>query len=188
MLKKILIGLAAAVALLAIVIALQPSTFHIERSTTVAAPPANAFTLVNDFHSWRSWSPWEKLDPGMKRTYEGPATGAGAKYAWSGNDEVGSGTMTIERSDAPSLIGIKLEFFAPFAATNQTTFRFDPVPGGTKVTWAMDGTNNFMSKAFHLVMDMDKMVGADFERGLALLEKAAESAPNGNAEVSRTTP
>ena len=175
MLKKILFALAATLALFAVVIALQPSTFHIERSTTIAAPPATVAALVNDFHAWQRWSPWERLDPTMKRTYEGPATGVNASYAWSGNDDVGEGRMTIERS-SPSKTVIRLEFIKPFAATNTATFIFVPVAGGTKVTWAMGGYKNFGSKAFGLVMDMDKVVGSDFERGLAQLKIAAESA------------
>src|SRR5687767_15081963 len=117
MLKKILIGLGAALALLLIVIALQPATFHVERSITIAAPPEAAFAQVNDFHAWGAWSPWEKLDPGMKRSYEGAPAGVGAKYAWIGNDEVGEGRMTIEKSMPGSLVAIKLEFLKPFEAT-----------------------------------------------------------------------
>jgi len=187
MLKKVLIALAATVLLFVIIVALQPPTFHIERSTTIAAPPGNAFALVNDFHGWSQWSPWEKLDPAMKRTYEGPPTGVGAKYAWIGNDDVGEGRMTIEES-SPAQIGIKLEFIKPFAATNRATFHFTPVAAGTKVTWAMDGDKNFASKAFGLVMDMDKLIGADFEKGLASLKTAAEAMPAPNAEAARTAP
>jgi hypothetical protein len=175
-LKKILAGLGLAIVLLVIVIATRPSKFHIERSLTMAAPPEAAFAQVNDFHKWSAWSPWDKLDPGMKRTYSGPPSGAGSIYEWDGNDKVGSGKMTIEKSDKPSSIGIKLEFLKPFAATNATTFTFAPEGAATKVTWAMDGENNFGAKAFSLFMDMDKMVGADFERGLAALKTAAESA------------
>src|ERR1044071_3437963 len=143
MLKKILIGLGAAFALLLIVIALQPPTFHIERSTTMAAPPDVAFAQVNDFHAWSAWSPWEKLDPGMKRTFEGSPSGAGAVYSWIGNDKVGEGRMTMQTSQKPSFIAIKLEFIKPFAATNTATFTFVPAGEGTKVTWAMDGEKNF---------------------------------------------
>jgi hypothetical protein len=177
MLKKILIGLGAVLALLLIVIALQPATFHVERSTNIAASPEAAFTQVNDFHAWSAWSPWEKLDPSMKRSFDGPSSGAGAKYAWVGNKEVGEGRMTIEKSVPSELVQIKLEFLRPFAATNTATFTFAKAGEGTKATWAMDGNNNFMAKAFHLVMDMDKMIGPDFEKGLAGIKTAAESAP-----------
>src|SRR5262249_7146798 len=132
---------------------------------------------VNDFHAWPAWSPWEKLDPQMKKTFEGPASGVGAKYAWTGNDKVGEGRMTIEKSEKPSTVGIKLEFLKPFEATNATTFTFAPTAKGSKVTWAMDGENNFMAKAASLFMDMDKMIGGDFERGLTAMKTAAESAP-----------
>jgi hypothetical protein len=175
MLKKVLVGVGGALALLFVVISLQPATFHIERSITMAAPPEAAFAQVNDFHAWRVWSPWEKLDPSLQRSFEGAAAGLGAKYAWSGNKQVGQGRMTIEKSE-PSQIRIKLEFLKPFAATNTATFSFVETAEGNKTTWAMDGTNNFVSKAFHLVMDMDKMIGPDFERGLAAMKTAAEAA------------
>jgi hypothetical protein len=175
MLKKILIGLGALLALLSIVVALQPATFHIERSITMAAPPEAAFAQVNDFHAWGAWSPWEKLDPAMKRSYEGPAAGVGAKYAWVGNEDVGEGRMTVETSDPGKRVAIKLEFLKPFQATNTATFTFEKTPEGNKTTWAMDGNKNFISKAMGLVMDMDTMIGADFERGLASLKTAAEA-------------
>jgi hypothetical protein len=171
---QILIGIAAVVALFVVVVATRPAKFHIERSITIAAPPANAFANVNDFHKWVGWSPWEQLDPTMKKTFEGAPEGVGSVYSWVGNDKVGQGRMTIERSVAPSLVGLKLEFIKPWQATNATTFSFDAVPEGTKVTWAMDGTNNFSAKAFSLFMNMDKLVGRDFERGLQALKGLAE--------------
>jgi hypothetical protein len=184
MARKILIGVAAVIVLFVIVVATRPATFRFERSITIAAPPENAFSQVNDLHAWAHWSPYEKLDPAMKRTFDGAPSGTGAKYAWSGNKEVGEGRMTIENSDKPSQIVIKLEFIKPFAATNTATFSFVPGPEGTKVTWAMEGKNGFLAKAFHLFMDMDKMVGSDFERGLAAMKTLAEGAPKGNAETA----
>ena len=175
MLKKILIGLGALLALMLIVISLQPATFHVERSITMAAPPEAAFAQVNDLHAWGAWSPWEKLDPALKRTYDGAPAGIGAKYAWVGNKDVGEGRMTVEKSEPGKLVGIKLEFLKPFEATNTATFTFEKTPDGNKTTWAMDGNNNFISKAMCLVMDMDKMIGPDFERGLASLKTAAEA-------------
>jgi Polyketide cyclase / dehydrase and lipid transport len=169
---------------LILIIATRPATFHIERSITAAASPENAFAQVNDFHAWSAWSPWEKLDPQMKRTFEGAPSGTGSVYSWQGNDDVGEGRMTIQKSDKPSLVLIKLEFIKPWTATNTTTFTFAPVTEGTKVTWAMDGENNFMSKAFSLFMNMDKMVGDDFERGLTALKAAAEQAPKANAQAA----
>jgi carbon monoxide dehydrogenase subunit G len=176
MLKKILLGLGAALVLLIIVIATRPAEFRIERSTTIAARPEVVFAQLNDFRAWPAWSPWEKLDPGMQRTHSGAPSGVGAAYAWQGNDDVGEGRMTIEKSEPPSTVGIKLEFIKPFAATNTTTFILANTGGGTKVTWAMEGQNNFGAKAASLFMDMDQLVGADFERGLASMKAVSEAA------------
>jgi hypothetical protein len=188
MVRKILLGVAAVIVVLLVVVATRPGAFHIERSITTAAPPENAFAQVNDFHAWAAWSPWEKMDPEMKKTFDGASAGPGAIYAWTGNDKVGEGRMTIEKADKPSVISVKLEFLKPFSATNTATFTFAPVPEGTKVTWAMDGENNYIAKGASLVMDMDKMIGRDFERGLAALKIAAESAPKANAEAPKATP
>jgi len=177
MLVKILLGLALVLAVLLIVIALQPSTFHIERSIRIAAPPEKAFASVNDFHAWTAWSPWEGKDPALKRTYEGAPSGVGAVYSWAGNQEVGEGRMTIEKSDPGREVGIKLEFLKPFAATNRATYTFAPEGNGSTVTWAMDGEKNFFMKAFHLFVNMDKLLGADFERGLAAMKRTAEQQP-----------
>jgi uncharacterized protein YndB with AHSA1/START domain len=175
--RKILLALGVALVLFVAIVATRPGTFHLERSIVIAAPPEAVFAQVNDFHAWAGWSPWEKLDPEQKRTFEGPGAGVGAKYAWKGNDKVGEGRMTIEKSERPSLVAIRLEVLKPFEATNTATFTCVPVPEGTKVTWAMDGTNNFVAKAASLFMDMDKLVGGDFEKGLAAMKIAAESAP-----------
>jgi uncharacterized protein YndB with AHSA1/START domain len=183
MFLKILIGVAIVLVVLAIIIQLQPAAFRIERSTTIAAPPQAVFEQVNDFHAWGGWSPWEKMDPQLKRTYEGPTSGTGAVYSWAGNSKVGEGRMTIQKSEQPSLISIKLEFLKPFAATNTATFTFTPVAGGTKVVWAMEGEKNFPCKAFGLFMNMDKMCGDDFERGLAAMKTLAESQSKATAEV-----
>jgi Polyketide cyclase / dehydrase and lipid transport len=188
MARKILIGVAAVILLLVLVILTRPATFHVERSITMAALPESAFAQVNDFRAWPAWSPWEKLDPQMKRTHEGSPAGVGAKYAWAGNDQVGEGRMTIEKSEKPSLVRIKLEFLKPWEATSATTFTFVPAPQGSKVTWAMDGENNFMAKAASLFMDMDKMIGADFERGLAAMKTAAEAASKAAPEPSPAAP
>jgi len=175
-LVKILIGVVVVLVILAVVVATRPAAFHIERSTTIAAPAEVVFERVNDFRAWGDWSPWEKMHPQMARPFGGPPGGEGSTYAWRGNSKVGEGRMTIERSERPGRIVIKLEFLKPFAATNTATFTFSPAPGGgTAVNWAMDGRNNFMAKAFHMVMDVDKMVGADFERGLAAMKTVAEA-------------
>ncbi len=174
MLIKILIVLGALIALVLIIAAFQPSTFVVSRSTLISAPPAQLFGEVNDFHRWLAWSPYEKMDPAMKRTYEGAAAGVGAIYTWSGNNSVGSGKMTLTESHPGEQIGIKLEFFAPMAGVCQATFSFRPEGGQTRVTWAMAGTNNYAAKIFCLFMNMDKMVGGQFAEGLANLKANAE--------------
>ena len=177
MIKKILIGLAIVVVLLVGFIALQPSTYRVERSTTMNAAAPVVFAQVNDFHKWNDWSPWAKIDPAMKQTFEGAPAGNGAVYAWTGNSEVGEGRMTITESHPSDLIKIKLEFMKPFAANSNTVFTFKPEGNQTKVTWTMDGDKNFIAKAFHLFMNIDKMVGGDFEKGLAQMKSVAEAAP-----------
>jgi len=176
MLKKILIALALIVIALIVVIALQPAEFRVTRSTTIATPTAAVFDHVNDFHKWDAWSPWAKLDPAMKTTFAGTPAGSGAIYSWSGNDKVGAGRMTLTESRTNELIRINLEFKKPFEATNTTEFSFKPEADKTQVTWIMFGTNNFMAKAFGLFINMDEMVGGDFEKGLAQLKSVAEAA------------
>jgi hypothetical protein len=158
-------------------VAAQPKRFCITRSAAMSAPPSDVFAHVNDFHNWRAWSPWERLDPNLERTYEGPAAGVGAKYAWRGNKKVGEGRMTITESQPGELVRIKLEFLKPFQATNTAEFMFHPEGDGTNMTWSMIGERNFMFKAMGLVMNMDKMIGADFERGLANLQAVVEGRP-----------
>lgn len=175
MMKKILIALVAVIAVLLVVIATRPSTFQIERSATIAAPAEVVFASLNDFHRWSDWSPWEKIDPNMKRTFEGAASGVGAIYGWTGNDEVGEGRMTITESKPAEKIGIKLEFIKPWSATNQTVFTLKPAGDKVSVTWTMSGTNGFMMKAFSMFMNMDEMVGKDFEKGLASLATVAQA-------------
>ena len=179
MFKKILlwtvIGLVVLVAVLAGVIALQPESYSISRSTTIAAAPETVFAQVNDFHKWDAWSPWAKLDPDTKYTYEGPSAGTGAIVNWSGNDKVGEGRMTLLESKPDELIRIKLEFFKPFAGVADSEFKFEPQSDKTKVTWTMAGHNNFIGKAFSLVMNMDKTLGGEFEKGLANLKSTVEA-------------
>ena len=176
MLKKILIAIAAIVVVFVVVVAIQPSEFRIVRSATISAPAPAVFAQVNDFHNWEAWSPWAKVDPAMKQAYEGPPAGTGAIYTWAGNDQVGEGRMTLTESRPSDLIRIKLEFLKPFAATNTAEFTFKPEGNQTVVTWSMTGKNNFIAKAVHLFMNMDKMVGGDFEKGLAQLKSVAETA------------
>lgn len=181
MLKKILLGIVVMVVVLIavflVMVMLQPAHYQVERSTTINAPAPVVFGLVNDFHKWDSWSPWAKLDRNMKVSYDGAPSGTGAMYSWSGNSQVGEGKMTILESHPSDLVKIKLEFIKPFAATDTTDFTFTPSGNSTNVKWTMSGDNNFVGKAFSLFMNMDKMVGGDFEKGLAQMKKAAEQAP-----------
>jgi hypothetical protein len=174
MLKWILAGLGGAIAVFLVVVAMQPGDFKIERSATMRAPAPAAFAQVNDFQNWRAWSPWEKVDPALKRQYQGPKAGAGAVYAWQGNSDVGEGRMTITDSKPGELVRIKLEFFKPFAAVNQADFTFKPAGDNTTVTWTMTGQNNFLSKAICMFVSMDKMVGGMFEQGLTQMKTVVE--------------
>ena len=172
--KKILLVIAVIAIAFVTIVLLQPDEFRVSRSATMTATPAAAFEQVNDFHNWDKWSPWAKLDPAMKQTYEGSPSGKGAIYTWTGNDQVGEGKMTILESQPNERILIQLEFMRPFASTNMTEFTFKPDGTSTVATWTMSGKNNFMSKAMHLVMNMDKMIGPDFEKGLADIKKTVE--------------
>jgi uncharacterized protein YndB with AHSA1/START domain len=175
MLKFILIGLAAVVIVFLIVAAFQPADFRITRSATIAAPPAAVFEQINDFHRWDAWSPWAKLDPNAKNSFDGPPAGVGAGFAWAGNKEVGEGRMTITESRPGELVRMKLEFLKPFAATNVAEFTLKPEGNGTVVTWSMSGTNGFMAKCVGLVVNCDKMVGGQFEKGLANMKAIVET-------------
>ena len=177
MLKKILIGLVVVLIVFAVVVALQPAHYRVERTAVISAPAAMVFAQVNDFHNWEAWSPWAKLDPSMKQTYEGAPSGAGAIYTWVGNTKVGEGRMTITESRSSDLLKIKLEFVKPFASTCATEFTFKSEVNQTRTTWSMSGENNFIAKAFCLFMNMDKMVGGDFEKGLAQMKSVLEAAP-----------
>ncbi len=149
------------------------STYEVTRSAFIPASPEAIFPLINSFHEWTKWSPWETVDPAMDRTYSGNDAGVGAKYTWSGNRKAGSGNMEIVESTAPRTIRVRLEFTKPFKAVNPTTFTLTPVSGGTEVKWAMTGENKGLTRIFSLFVNMDKMVGGDFERGLKSLSAAA---------------
>jgi uncharacterized protein YndB with AHSA1/START domain len=172
--KKVLGFLLLVVLVLAIVIATRPGTYQIERSMTITAPSEIVFTNLEDFHRWPSWSPWEKLDPNMTRTFSGAPTGVGSQYAWAGNDKVGEGRMTILEARPNQLVAIRLEFLKPWKSTSSTHFTLASQTDETKVTWTMNGTNDWMAKAMGLVMNMDKMIGSDFERGLTNLKTLSE--------------
>lgn len=176
MLKKILIALIVAVAGLMAYAATRPDTYEVSRSIEVAAPPARVHALVNDFHHFPQWSPWQKLDPAMQTTFDGAAAGVGAKYAWQGNKEVGKGRMAIVESIPARKVGMDLEFIEPFASKARTDIDIEPAGSGAKVTWSMRGENTFISKLMSVFVSMDKMIGKDFEEGLANLKRLSESA------------
>ncbi len=176
MLKTILIILAVVVvAAIALVLfaSTKPDTFHVERNVTIAAPPEKIVPLINDFHQWQAWSPYEKLDPGMSRTIGGTASGQGATYAWEGNGKAGAGHMEILES-SPEKVVIKLDFSKPFEAHNIATFTLVPATNGTTVTWAMDGPMPLIAKVMGLFFNMDEMIGKDFAAGLESLKAIAE--------------
>jgi hypothetical protein len=177
MLEIILISLAVIVIVFVVIVAVQPSEFLIARSAPISASPGAVFAQVNDFHKWEAWNPWAKIDPAMKQTYDGAPAGTGAIYTWAGNREVGEGRMTIIESRPSDLIRVKLEFMKPFRATNIALFTMKPEGKQTVVTWSMTGKNNFMAKAIHLFMNMDKMIGGQFEKGLAEMKAVAEAPP-----------
>ena len=173
MLLYILIGLTVLVVGLLIVASLKPNTVHYERTTVINAPPDRILPHVVDFHQWKSWSPWEKLDPNMKRDHLGAAHGVGAKYAWSGNGKAGEGTMEVLEAST-SGVKIDLRFVRPFKNDCITHFHFTPQGGATTVRWTMDGPNLFVGKLMSMFIPMDKMIGKDFEQGLAGLKAEAE--------------
>lgn len=175
MLKKILLVLVALVAVLALVVALQPSEFHVERTVTIDAPASKVFGEVNDFHKWDAWSPWAKLDPNAKVSFEGPEAGEGTVMTWAGNSEVGAGRMTLVESRPDELVKIKVDFTEPFEGSSGSTFAFAPDGDKTTVTWSMDDHHNFMEKAMCLIMNGKKMVGDQMEKGLTQLKQVSES-------------
>lgn len=176
-LPAILMAVAVLVLVFIVVMALLPSDFRISRSKSITASPGAAFALVNDFHNWTKWSPWEKLDPAQRRDYEGKTSGVGSIFHWSGNDKVGEGYNTITDNRPNELIRMKLEFLRPFKATNTVEFTFEPKGDQTMVTWTMTGKYNLVTKVMCLFMSMDKMVGDSFDEGLTNLKVLLESSP-----------
>jgi hypothetical protein len=175
MVKKIFMGLVFVVLIFVGVAMMQPDDFKISRSIAVAASPQKTSEQVNDFRNWQAWSPWAKLDPNAKATFEGPVSGEGAVFKWAGNQEVGEGSNTIIESRPGELVKIRLDFLKPFQATNTAEFTFVPDGEKTIVTWSMYGKNNFVGKAMGLIMNCDKMVGGQFEKGLAQLKSVVEN-------------
>ncbi|MDD5322402.1 MAG: SRPBCC family protein [Methylococcales bacterium] len=176
MLDIILILVAIAVIIFIIAAEMQPSEFRVTRTATISAPSSAVFAQVNELQKWDAWSPWAKLDPEAKNSFEGPASGTGAIMRWAGNNKVGQGSMTIIESRPDEFIRFKLEFLKPFKATNTAEFTFNSENDQTTVTWSMYGKNNFMSKAMGLIMNCERMVGGQFEKGLAALKSVVEAA------------
>jgi len=174
MLPYILIGVAVVIIAFVVLVAMRPAEFCIERSAEIGATPEGVFAIINDLHAWEKWSPWEKLDRNMKKTFTGPEAGPGAGMAWAGNKKAGEGRISIVESKPAEFVAMKLEMLSPFPATNQVRFTLTPSGGGTRVTWTMIGHNGFMGKAFSMVCNLDKMVGKDFEEGLANLNQVAQ--------------
>ncbi len=175
MLKIIAIVVVVAIVALLGYAATRPDTFRVARSIVIKAPPERIYPLLADFHKWAAWSPYEKLDPAMSRTYDGPASGPGASYAWSSTGKAGAGRMKITEAAVPSRLDVDLDFSKPFEAHNKALFTLAREGDATRVTWAMEGPAPFMFKVMHVVLNMDKMVGKDFEAGLASLKAEAET-------------
>lgn len=177
MVKFVLIVGAIVVAALVVVLLIastRPDTFQVERSTDIKAPPDKIFALINDFQKWRSWSPYEALDPQMKRSYSANPVGKGAVYTWNGNGKAGEGRMEITDAAPGSHVTLKLDFIRPFEGHNMAGFKLRPNASGTKVTWVMDGPSPLIAKVMGLFVDMDHMIGKDFETGLANIKAIAE--------------
>src|SRR5215813_3064224 len=170
----IAIVLAVAIAVVLIVAATKPDSFSIRRAAVINAPADKVFPLIADFHEWRKWSPWEDRDPELKRTYSGAERGKGAIYAWQGNKNVGSGRMEILEANSPALVKIQLDFLKPFEAHNIAEFTMLPQGNATHLSWVMHGPAPFMSKVMQVFMSFDKMIGKDFESGLAKIKSVSE--------------
>lgn len=177
MIRKILIVLVLVIVALVAVIATRPRHFSYTRSTTIAAPPEKVFEQINDLKKFKSWNPWAKLDPNCVIAYSGPATGVDSAYTWKGNDQVGEGKMTLIESKPHELVRARMDFIKPFAGTSTAEFTFKPdASGKTVVSWGMSGDNDFIGKAISLIMDCDKMIGGQFDQGLAALKQQVEAA------------
>lgn len=174
MITSIVIVIALLIAGVFVFAATKPDVFRVERKAVLQAPPEKVFALINDFSQWAAWSPWEKKDPGMQRSFSTNTAGKGATYDWHGNKEVGKGSMEILESVPPSKIRLRLDFETPFEAHNIVTFTLQPQGSGTQISWLMEGPVPYFAKIIHVFINMDKMVGTDFEAGLASLKALAE--------------
>jgi hypothetical protein len=174
MLKKLAILIVVVIAGVLGYASTKPDSLHVERTAVISAPPTTVFALINDFREWPKWSPWEQLDPEMKRTLSGAPAGPGSVYEWEGNSDVGKGRMEITGASEPTNVNIKLDFLEPYEGHNTTTFTLQPSADQTAVRWTMDGPSPYMMKVMSVFMNMDKMIGDDFEKGLANLKATAE--------------
>jgi hypothetical protein len=174
MVSTIVIVVVVLIAALLAYAATRPDTFRLRRAASIKAPPEKIFALIDDFHNWGSWSPYEKLDPAMKRTLSGATSGKGAVYEWEGNAKAGAGRMEIIEASSPSKVTIKLDFTRPFEGHNTAEFILDSRRDATEITWSMHGPSPFMAKLMGLFLNMDKMIGKDFETGLANLRSVTE--------------
>lgn len=178
MLKTVLVSLLAVlvvgIAVVLILAAMKPDSFQVQRSVAINAPPEKVYPLIADLRAWKAWSPWEKKDPAMKRGFSGSESGVGSRYAWDGDKNVGRGSMEIVEATAPAKVGLKLDFITPFEAHNDVVFALQPQGQTTNVIWTMTGPTPFFAKIIHVFMNMDRMVGGDFEAGLAAMKAAAE--------------
>jgi uncharacterized protein YndB with AHSA1/START domain len=178
MLRKVVIaGVGVIVVLAAVVLGLaatKPDAYRVERSADIAAPPEEIYGHIADLHRWAAWSPWERIDPAMQRTFSGAESGTGAVYEWAGNSDIGKGRMEIEDTTPPNRLALKLEFLEPFESQARVDFTLEPAGGGTRVTWAMEGQNLFVGKVIGVFVDMDRMIGDQYELGLANLKTLAE--------------
>jgi uncharacterized protein YndB with AHSA1/START domain len=170
----VLVILLLLILVLLIFAATKPNEFRIRRSTSIHAPAERIYALIQDFREWPKWSPWEALDPDLRRTMSGADSGVGSVYEWEGNKKAGAGRMEILDAQPPSRIEIKLSFLKPFRAENKVVFTLIPAGDGTNVIWEMTGTNNLGLKIMGILMNMDKLVGRDFEKGLAAMKAEAE--------------
>jgi carbon monoxide dehydrogenase subunit G len=170
----VVVAIVVSIAVVLVIAATRPDTFRVARSTRIKAPPEAIFPLIEDFRNWSAWSPYETRDPAVKRSFGATTKGKGAEYAWEGNRNVGSGRMEITDSSAPSKLALDLHMLTPMKADNAVEFTLAPQGDATDVTWAMDGRVPYFAKIVHMVIDMDRMVGRDFEAGLAKLKAAAE--------------
>jgi uncharacterized protein YndB with AHSA1/START domain len=174
MFKKIALAVVVAIGVLLVYAATRPGSLHVQRTASIKAPPERIFPLISDFHSWSSWSAYEKVDPGMKRAYSGAATGKGAVYEWAGNSQVGQGRMEITDVSHPSRVTIKLDFIKPLEGHDIAEFALVPQGDSTRVTWTMDGATPYVGKLIGVFVNMDTMIGKDFETGLGNLKAIAE--------------